>query len=191
MHAARGGGTTGRLTRINKVTSKIIETASGKYDRVTGKAFTKQTTGWLSLDLAHLEPLRTKRAEVATEREAHERAEQERVARPTHQLACKIVNSVEPEKSIEALELLGETTLRQIVDWLNTGQPLQHNFHIQRQPNRAGLLRGPNMLTKMCRNCLEDKTHGFYLYDSGKQSGQNVALFICDDCLEQARQSAK
>ena len=38
----------------------------------------------------------------------------------------------------------------------------RHHFY----PNRAGLLRGPNMMTKMCLSCLADKTHGFYLYDT-------------------------
>ena len=70
MHTIRGGEISGRLTSVIKSTAKIIETPGGKFDKSTGKPITKQTTGWLSLNLADLEPLRTKRAEVQARMEA-------------------------------------------------------------------------------------------------------------------------
>ncbi len=61
-------------------------------------------------------------------------------------------------------------------------------FTITRYPNAAGLKRGPNMAVKMCQKCLEDKTHGYWLFDNEtiKQS-----IFICDDCLAIAKQETK
>lgn len=59
---------------------------------------------------------------------------------------------------------------------------------IQRYPNKAGLMRGPNMMARTCNKCLEDKTHGFWLYDEFlmKQS-----IFVCDDCLAEAKKTEK
>jgi len=61
---------------------------------------------------------------------------------------------------------------------------MNDNFSITRFPNSAGLKRGPNMIRKVCRKCLEEKTHGFWLFD-----GESIkeSVFICDDCLARAK----
>lgn len=65
---------------------------------------------------------------------------------------------------------------------------MKSNLTIERWPNKAGLMRGPNMMVKTCAKCLEDKTHGFWIYDEFlmKQS-----IFVCDDCLNHAKKEQK
>jgi len=44
------------------------------------------------------------------------------------------------------------------------------------------------MMRKTCQKCLEDKTHGFWLYD-----GETLkeSIFICDDCLAAAKKEVR
>ena len=72
----------------------------------------------LSIDPKHEEAVLTKQKLKQTEIEQREAAQREKQSRVTFQLASQIVNTVEPEKTIEALEGLGEERLRQIVEWL-------------------------------------------------------------------------
>lgn len=59
---------------------------------------------------------------------------------------------------------------------------------VHRYPNKATLMRGPNMLAKFCNKCRENKTHGFWLYDD---SITKQAIFVCDGCLNETRKSAR
>ncbi len=65
---------------------------------------------------------------------------------------------------------------------------MNDKFSIKRYPNHAGLMRGVNMMTKLCQNCLEDKTHGFSFYE-GEENGRVLlsSMFVCDDCLTAAK----
>ena len=59
---------------------------------------------------------------------------------------------------------------------------------IQRYPNSVGLMRGPNKATILCNKCLEDRTHGFWLFDNAVMK---QAIFVCDDCLNDAKKGKK
>ncbi len=59
---------------------------------------------------------------------------------------------------------------------------------IHRYPNKAGLMRGPNMRVKLCSACLEDRTHGFWIFE---QHVMKQSVFICDECLEAARKEER
>jgi len=107
------------ITGIVNVTPKFIETALYRFDRSTGMPANPFTQGHrLSIDPKHEEAVLTKQKLKQTEIEQREAAQREKQSRVTFQLASQIVNTVEPEKTIEALEGLGEERLRQIVEWL-------------------------------------------------------------------------
>jgi len=72
----------------------------------------------LSIDPKHEKTVLTKQQLKLAEITQGEAAQREKQSRVTFQLASQIVNTVEPEKTIEALEGLGEDRLRQIVEWL-------------------------------------------------------------------------
>jgi hypothetical protein len=104
---------------IVEVTPEFIETAIYKFDRSTGMPSNRFTQGHrLSIDPKHEEAVLTKQKLRRTEIEQREAAEKEKQSRVTFQLASQIVNTVDPEKTILALERLGEEQLRQIVEWL-------------------------------------------------------------------------
>ncbi len=58
---------------------------------------------------------------------------------------------------------------------------------IRRYPNRAGMLRGPNMHKEFCQACYTEKTHGYKFMDEGQVTKQ--AFFICDDCLNNEKET--
>jgi len=61
-------------------------------------------------------------------------------------------------------------------------------FTITRYPNSLHATRGPNMAIKTYQKCLEEKTHGYWLYD-----GETLkeSIFICDDCFNMAKKESK
>lgn len=58
---------------------------------------------------------------------------------------------------------------------------------IQRFPNRATLLRGPNIKALFCQGCCEEKTHGYKFYDP---EINEQSFFVCDECLKAAKKAA-
>src|SRR6266478_2829911 len=104
---------------IVKVTANFIETALYRFDRSTGMPSNQFTHGRrLSIDPKHEEVVLTKQKLRQTEIEQREAAEKKNQSRVTFKLASQIVNTVEPEKTIQALERLGEDRLRQIMEWI-------------------------------------------------------------------------
>ncbi len=104
------------LARVSKATAKTIETGFHKYNR-QGMPANKYTYGYiLSVDPQIIATLQAERDKEKAERETRERTVEERINRPTYKLACQIVNSAEPDKSIADLELLGEERLETMID---------------------------------------------------------------------------
>ena len=60
----------------------------------------------------------------------------------------------------------------------------QGEMAIHRYPNMGGMMRGPNMATNVCNKCYENRTHGYWIFE---QSIMDQAVFICDDCLNDAK----
>ena len=61
---------------------------------------------------------------------------------------------------------------------------------IVRYPNKAGLLRGVNMARMFCDKCNKEQSHGYQLQDvlnSAAVGGKYHTVFVCDDCLKQAK----
>lgn len=68
------------------------------------------------------------------------------------------------------------------------GREVNDKTHIERWPNRAGLMRGPNMLKKFCHACHNEKTHGYSFYSHWQfRRDEPTAVFVCDDCLKAAK----
>ena len=59
-----------------------------------------------------------------------------------------------------------------------------------RYPNSAGMMRGNNMMKKWCVECQSECSHGYFIMYEFSES-RSKALFICDDCLKQAKKEAK
>jgi hypothetical protein len=107
------------IAGIVTVTPKFIETALYKFDRATGMAANPFTQGHrLSIDPKHETAVLTKQKLKLAEITQGEATQREKQSRVTFQLASQIVNTAEPEKSIEALEALGEDRLRQVLEWI-------------------------------------------------------------------------
>jgi hypothetical protein len=107
------------IANIVRVTPEFIETTLYRFDRSTGMPANQFTQGHrLSVDPNHEEAVLTKQLLKQTEIQRREAAQREQQSRVTFQLASQIVNTVEPERTIEALERLGEDRLRQILEWL-------------------------------------------------------------------------
>lgn len=119
----RGKFEPSRTAVVTHVTRDYVYTSSDdKFSRETGHhkhlSYKKISVLPAHLEAAFLlDSQRTDRAERSRELE---QKQVEARSRPTYQLACEIVNLVEPEKSVAALERLGEEKLKQILSWLET-----------------------------------------------------------------------
>jgi hypothetical protein len=104
------------LTKVTKVTAKLIHTHSSKYEILTGKPATRHSVGkGVTNDPKVINELEKIRDEKKRKADDIEQAIQARNARETYQLATQIVDSVEPSKSIQKLELLGARRLKEII----------------------------------------------------------------------------
>lgn len=67
---------------------------------------------------------------------------------------------------------------------------LNNNFKINRFPNRAYRMRGPDMEKRFCQCCGQDKTHGFSFVEFVHAMNPcHLSIFICDDCLNEAKKN--
>ena len=57
-----------------------------------------------------------------------------------------------------------------------------------RYPNFAGMMRGNNMIFQWCIECEKNRARGYSFYD---ENIMKQAIFICDDCLKQAKKEVK
>lgn len=104
------------LTKVTKVTAKLIYTHGSKYDIQTGRPATRYSVGvHITNDPKIIKPLQDKRDEKNNQIAEIESARQAREARETYKLASQIVDSVEPAKSIQKLEQLGVRRLKEII----------------------------------------------------------------------------
>jgi len=104
------------LTKVTKVTAKLIHTFGSKYDIQTGRPATRYSSGVrVTNDPKIINELREKRDEKNRKAAEVEKAFKARTARETYKLASQIVDGVEPSKSIQKLELLGARRLKEII----------------------------------------------------------------------------